>query len=56
MRFLSKTDYLISSWVEVAVPYVAGSANIYMAARVVRVQESKNTGFREYGIEYAPQR
>jgi hypothetical protein len=56
MRFLSKTDYSISSWVEVAVPYVDGSANIYMAARVVRVQESKKDGFREYGIEYAPQR
>jgi hypothetical protein len=56
MRFLSKTDYSISSWVEVAVPYVDGSANIYMAARIVRVQESKKAGFREYGIEYAPQR
>jgi len=53
MRFVSKADYAISSWVEVAVPYVEGSANIYTAARVVRVQESERTGFREYGIEYA---
>lgn len=53
LRFISKVDYAISSWVEVAVPYVEGSANIYTAARVVRVQESERTGFREYGIEYA---
>jgi hypothetical protein len=53
MRFLSNLDYELSSWVEVAVPFVPESANIFTAARIVRVQESKKKkGYKEYGIEY----
>jgi hypothetical protein len=50
IRFQSSKQYP-STWVQVAVPYMAGSSNIFMPGRIVwrkRITES----LQEYGLQY----
>lgn len=53
LRFLSRNTYYEGSSIEVAIPYTAGAANIFVVARIVRAQESPEKGLREYGVAYA---
>lgn len=51
--FSSETRYRKGSHVEVAIPYRAGSANIFVAAKVANVRTLKD-GRRRYGVAYIP--
>jgi hypothetical protein len=53
MRFLSKMDYSIFAWVEVAIPYTPGGTNIFTSGHVVRARVSNTSGYKEYAIRYA---
>ena len=50
--FQSSRTYGEDTWVQVAVPYTPGSANIFVAGRIVRSRKMDN-GLTEYGVEYA---
>ena len=49
--FRSTQSYTVHSWVEMAVPYTEGGANIFVPARIVWERPASN-GFREYGVQY----
>jgi hypothetical protein len=49
--FRSSRIYGEDTWVQVAVPYTPGSANIFVAGRIVRSR--KVDALIEYGVEYA---
>ena len=49
--FHSSRTYEVDTWVQVAVPYTPGAANIFVAGRVVRFRKLSN-GLIEYGVEY----
>jgi hypothetical protein len=54
LRFTSLHEYQRGTWVQVAVPYTPGGANIFVSARIVRVQGVKGDNQRrEYGLQYA---
>jgi hypothetical protein len=50
--FQSYRTYIEDTWVQVAVPYTPGSANIFVAGRIVRSRKMDNA-LTEYGVEYA---
>lgn len=52
LRFASPKPYLEGSRVEVALPYSAGGANIFVPARIVRAREVPDKGVIEYGVSY----
>jgi PilZ domain len=49
--FCSSRTYREDTWVQVAVPYTLGSANIFVAGRIVRSRKMGNA-LTEYGVEY----
>jgi len=49
--FRSPRIYKDDSWIQVAVPYTPGAANIFVAGRVVRSRRI-NSALAEYGVEY----
>ena len=51
MCFRSSRTYAEDSWVQVAVPYTKGAANIFVAGRIVRSRKINNA-LTEYGVEY----
>ena len=50
--FQSSRTYGEDTWVQVAVPYTPGSANIFVAGRIVRSRKT-DSALIEYGVEYA---
>jgi hypothetical protein len=50
--FRSSRIYGEDTWVQVAVPYTPGAANIFVAGRIVRSRKMGNA-LTEYGVEYA---
>jgi PilZ domain len=53
LRFVSSRTYHPDSWVEVAVPYTRGAANIFIGGRIVRGSDLPGgQGLRQYGVEY----
>jgi hypothetical protein len=51
MCFRSSRTYREDSWMQVAVPYTEGAANIFVAGRIVRSRRINNA-LTEYGVEY----
>lgn len=49
--FCSSRTYNEDSWIQVAVPYTKGAANIFVAGRIVRARKISRT-VTEYGVEY----
>ncbi len=52
MRFTSKNQYTKCAWIEVAMPYTPGAANIFVPGRIAHAEKSKREGLFEYGVEY----
>ncbi len=50
--FVSSKEYIEGSRIEVAVPYSGGKANIFVAARIIRVQDLAGKGQTRYGARY----
>jgi hypothetical protein len=50
--FVSSKEYIEGSRIEVAVPYSGGKANIFVAARINRVQDLAGKGLTMYGAHY----
>ena len=56
LRFLSKVDYQPGTRFEVASPYVEGSANLFLPARLARVRSRATADFPgEFALEYVKQ-
>jgi hypothetical protein len=51
LRFRSSRLYATGNWVQVAVPFTANAANIFVPAQVVW-QESKGGAEHDYGLKY----
>lgn len=49
--FRTAQAYTVHSWVELAVPYTEGGANIFVPGRIAWERPVSN-GFREYGVQY----
>lgn len=49
--FRTTQTYTVHSWVELAVPYTEGGANIFVAGRIAWERAIRN-GVREYGVQY----
>jgi hypothetical protein len=49
--FHSSRNYARDSWVQVAVPYTPGAANIFVSGRIVRSRKLGDSA-TEYGVEY----
>ncbi len=52
LSFVSSKEYIEGSRIEVAVPYSEGKANIFVAARINRVQDQPDKGLTKYGAHY----
>lgn len=52
LRFVSKQKYSAGHWLRVAVPYTAGTTNIFMEARVVWARLRDGVMPNEYGLKY----
>ena len=50
--FTSPWEYVLGEVVEVAVPYSPGGGNIFMAAKIVRLQLLASEGKRIYGVAF----
>ena len=50
--FKSNKQYIVGSRVDVAMPYAAGAANIFVPARIVHAQRLFEEGLVKYGISY----
>jgi hypothetical protein len=50
--FKSPKRYFLGSRIEVAIPYAAGAANIFVPARIVYTQELSKEGVYKYGVSY----
>jgi hypothetical protein len=51
--FRSDSAFPLGAWVKIAAPYTVGANNIFVLARIVRI-EATDSG-REYGVQYAHQ-
>jgi hypothetical protein len=51
IAFRSSQTYTVNSWIELAVPYTEGGANIFVPGRIVWERQA-SAGFREYGVQY----
>jgi len=51
ISFRSTHSYTVHSWVELAVPYTEGGANIFVPGRIAWERPVSN-GVREYGVQY----
>jgi PilZ domain len=49
--FRTSKSYTVHSWIELAVPYTEGGANIFVAGRIVWERQA-SPGSREYGVQY----
>jgi len=52
LAFRSGHEYIEDTWVRVAVPYIPGSANIFVAGRIAWKRPATN-GTWEYGVQYS---
>jgi len=52
LAFRSPKRYFLGSRIEVAIPYAAGAANIFVPARIVFTQEMAKEGLYKYGVSY----
>jgi PilZ domain-containing protein len=52
LRFKSTSRYTEQTLIEVAVPYSSGQAAIFVAARIVFVQELPEQNLFRYGVQY----
>lgn len=52
LAFRSSKRYFLGSRIEVANPYAAGAANIFVPARIVFTQELPKEGLYKYGVSY----
>ncbi len=52
MCFKSTNGYFLGSRIEVAIPYSAGAANIFVPARIVYAQKLPEEGVVKYGVSY----
>ena len=52
LGFKSTQEYLLDTWVRVAVPYIPSSANIFVAGRIAWKRPGAD-GMCEYGVEYS---
>src|SRR5208282_4088949 len=52
LAFRSAKRYFLGSRIEVANPYAAGAANIFIPARIVFTQELPKEGLYKYGVSY----
>lgn len=50
--FKSPKRYFLGSRIEVAIPYAAGAANIFVPARIVYTQELTKESLYKYGVSY----
>jgi hypothetical protein len=50
--FHSSRIYAQDTWIQIAVPYTPGAANIFVAGRIVRCRKL-DKALIEYGVEYA---
>ena len=50
--FKSSKRYFLGSRIEVAIPYAAGAANIFVPARIVYTQELTKESAYKYGVSY----
>ncbi len=51
VRFLSAKRYILNTWVELAVPYLPGSSNIFVSGRIVWHGRTPE-GPQVYGLKY----
>ena len=51
ISFQTTENYIVHSWVELAVPYTEGGANIFVPGRIVW-ERLVNDELREYGVQY----
>jgi len=51
ISFLSRQIYEKNTWINVAVPYTPGTANIFVAGMIARKQPSEDE-YYEYGVKY----
>jgi hypothetical protein len=52
LSFVSSNEYIEGSRIEIAVPYSAGKANIFVPAVINRAQEPSSNGLMKYGVHY----
>lgn len=52
LSFTSPWEYVRGEAIEVAVPYSAGGGNIFLAAKIVRLQMLPSEGTRIYGVAF----
>jgi len=52
LRFKSTSRYMEQTLIEVAAPYSSGQAAIFVAARIVFVQELPEQNLLRYGVQY----
>jgi hypothetical protein len=53
-RFVGQKEYAVGTTIEAALPYSAGSANIFTPAKIVHRQEGFVAGMFTYGVAYLP--
>jgi len=53
-RFLARNEYPLGATIEAALPYSAGSANIFTPAKIIHRQEGFAPGVSAYGVAYLP--
>lgn len=54
LRFKTTSRYMEQTLIEVAAPYSSGQAAIFVAARIVFVQELPEQNLFRYGVQYLP--
>jgi hypothetical protein len=55
VKFRTLKEYYVHNWVEVAVPYTRGAANIFVPARITWAESGKPGEWNEYGLAYVKQ-
>jgi hypothetical protein len=53
-RLKSRKGYWVEDVVDVAVPYLQESGNIFVPARIARAQDAPEEGITEYSVSYIP--
>jgi hypothetical protein len=52
LSFTSSSEYVLGEAIEVAVPYSEGGGNIFLPAKIVRLQSKSAEGTRIYGVAF----
>ena len=55
VKFRTPKKYAVHKWVEIAVPYTRGAANIFVPARITWVKTGNPGDWNEYGLAYVKQ-